>query len=142
MPTSVKIERVGDTPINWNTVAEGDDRITLHSLLTTSEVAYIGRFNSEVACVWGLIPPTLLSDTAHLWLFTTDVVKENQFLFVRHSQLVMDRLLNRYPNIIGTTDSENKSAIRWIRWLGGEYIDQYTSPQDRKFLTFVIRKKT
>ena len=80
-----------------------------------------GLVDGKVACVWGLIPPTILSNTAYLWLLTTDIVAEHRFLFVRHSQRYIEEALKTYPTIIGDVVGHNTSARKWIQWLGGEF---------------------
>jgi hypothetical protein len=80
-----------------------------------------GLVDGKVACAWGLIPPTVLSNTAYLWLLTTDIIVEHKFLFIRHSQRYIEEALKRYPTIIGDVVGYNPSAKRWIRWLGGEF---------------------
>lgn len=83
-----------------------------------------GLLNGKVACAWGLIPPTLLSDTAYLWLLTTDIVVEHKFLFIRHSQRYIEEALKKYPTIIGDVIGDNRSAMRWLQWLGAEFAPQ------------------
>jgi|SRR5580693_785470 hypothetical protein len=80
-----------------------------------------GLVDGKIACVWGLIPPTVLSTTAYLWLLTTDIIAEHKFLFVRHSQRYIEEALKKYPTIIGEVIGHNPSASRWIHWLGGEF---------------------
>jgi hypothetical protein len=36
-----------------------------------SSDTWAGLVDEEVACVWGLIPPSILGDKAYLWLITT-----------------------------------------------------------------------
>lgn len=80
-----------------------------------------GLVDGKVACVWGLIPPTILSNTAYLWLLTTDIIAEHRFLFVRYSQRYIEEALKIYPTIIGDVVGHNTSAKKWIQWLGGEF---------------------
>jgi hypothetical protein len=80
-----------------------------------------GLVDGEVACAWGLIPPTILSNTAYLWLLTTDIIAEHKFLFIRYSQRYIEEALKTYPIIIGDVVGHNPSASRWIHWLGGEF---------------------
>ena len=105
------------------------------SLAITSKV-WIGLYDGEAACAWGLMPPTLLSDQAHLWLYTTDLIKDHEFLFVRYSQRVLEVILEEYPRIIGLTDPQMPGAMRWLRWLGASFGE----PQG-KYVPFTIRKK-
>lgn len=95
-----------------------------------------GLINGEVACVWGLIPPTLLSQAAWLWLFTTELVERHKFLFVRHSQRWMEETLERYPEIIGDCIAGNDRGRRWLEWLGAEFGATYMGRAP-----FVIRAK-
>ena len=80
-----------------------------------------GLVDGKVACAWGLIPPTVLSNTAYLWLLTTDIIAEHKFLFIRHSQRYIEEALKKYPTIIGDVIGHNPPARKWIQWLGGEF---------------------
>jgi hypothetical protein len=82
---------------------------------------WVGLIDDRLACIWGLIPPTLMSNQAYLWLYTTDVIKEHQFILVRHSQLVMEEILKEYPSVCGHAIIGNHKAIRWLKWLGAKF---------------------
>ena len=86
-----------------------------------SEERWIGAVDGKIACVWGLIPPTLLSDIAYLWLYNNELVTQHKFAFVRHSQIQMERMLKLYPNIIGDCVYNNTTARRWLEWLGAKF---------------------
>lgn len=89
-------------------------------MLRSVEVRY-GLVDGELACVWGLIPPTLLSSNAYLWLHTTELVEDHKFLFVRHSQRYVEEMLRHFPKIVGDCLIGNSSARRWLEWLGAEF---------------------
>lgn len=95
-----------------------------------------GLINGKFACVWGLIPPTLLSHASWLWLMTTPLVEEHKFLFVRHSQRWLEEALKRYPEIIGDCITGNDRGRRWLTWLGAEFGATYMGRAP-----FVIRAK-
>ena len=82
---------------------------------------WVGHIRGAPCFAYGLVPPTLLSDHAYLWLYSTDAVEEYKFLFVRHSQLVITELLKVYPVIYGVCDITQPKSIRWIKWLGGKF---------------------
>lgn len=100
---------------DWNAVR------TIQNWWVVSEKIWAGMVDGEIACLWGLAPPSFLADNAYLWLLTTDLVENHKFLFVRHSQRWMEQVRKTYPLITGHTEASNLSAIAWIRWLGGEY---------------------
>ena len=112
------------------------EKKTLDYCLTFAQHIWIGQLDHVLVCAWGLIPPTLLSTTAYLWLFTTEAVKEHQFLFIRQSQRAMEEMLKLYPCIVGHVSIDNPQAFRWIKWLGASFGE----PEGR-LVPFVIRKK-
>lgn len=101
----------------------------------SSEVRY-GIIDGYVACMWGLRPPTLISDNAYLWLLTTDIIAEHKFLFIRYSQLYIEEALRHYPTITGDVLCDNHPARRWLKWLGAVEL-----PPDGKRIPFVIKAK-
>lgn len=102
-----------------------------------SAECWSGYIAGKLVCCWGLIPPSLLSNQAYLWMHTTPAVRGNQFLFVRHSQRIMEVMLAQYPRIVGHCEVSAEDSIRWLRWLGATF-DEPTG----QHIPFVIRKKT
>lgn len=113
---------------------EGDyDWKMMNICLRSSENIYVGFVDGEMACVWGLIPPTILSCQAYLWLYTTDLVQDNQITFIRQSQIAVKKMLESYEMIVGHVG--NEKAKRWLKWLGAEFHE--ASGRE----VFCIRKK-
>lgn len=97
---------------------------------------WTGRVDDDLICVWGLIPPTLISRQAYLWMHTTSAVADHKFLLVRHSQRVIERMLTRYDTIVGHCRIGSRDSIRWMRWLGAVFEE----PQG-EFIPFRIEAK-
>jgi len=113
------------------------DRKTLHTCLRLSSFSWVGYVGEEIACVWGLVPPSLLSSQAYIWLYTTPVAEEHQFLLVRHSQIVIQTILNEhFPILTGHCLYGADRSIRWLRWLGATF-----GEPTGKGIPFMIRKK-
>lgn len=117
-----------------HTIQGADD--VMSSCYLFSEGAWVGQINGDLACAWGLIPPTILSDTAYIWLITTPLVEEHKFIFTRHSQLIVEQILQRYSTVCGECLRDDVGAIRWVKWLGGKF----EFPEGKK-VRFVIRKE-
>lgn len=98
---------------------------------------YVGMVDGLIVCVYGIVSPSLLSDRAYLWMLTTDEVDEHRFLFIRHSQRVVESVLEKYSYIIGDTSIGDKKSLRWLKWLGAEF----GFPQEGT-LPFTITRKT
>lgn len=98
----------------------GEDEVTaLNRCLRSTARLWLGFADDQFVCMWGLIPPTLLSQEAYLWLLSTEAVKEHEFIFVRNSQLAIEGMLKEFPIIVGHVAIGAKRSIRWIKWLGG-----------------------
>lgn len=119
-----------------DTELTGADAAIFDQCLHLSQPFWVGYLDDKIACVWGLIPPTVLSDQAYLWLYTTDLIKGHQFMFVRHSMLMMEEMLKHYEVIVGHVALGAASSQRWLAWLGAKF----SEAQGLK-LSFEIRKQ-
>jgi len=108
---------------------------TMDFCLLMSTTIWGGYIEDKLICIWGVIPPTLMSYQAYLWLYTTDHLKEHQFIFVRHSQLVIEQVLKEYPSIVGHVVIGADKSIRWLKWLGAKF----SEPQG-KLIPFRIKR--
>lgn len=115
-------------------VPHADDVLRVYIL--NSVEFWVGKIDGEIACVFGLIPPSLLADSAYLWLLTTDTVEANTFLFIRHSQRWIEDNLKRYKRIHGHVLCDNESGKRWLRFLGAKFYEPEGGRQ-----AFEIRNK-
>lgn len=108
----------------------------LDAMVFISHHVYSGYADGMLACAWGLVPPTFLSDRAYLWLWSSHLIEEYKFRFIRHSQRMMEKMLEEYPEIVGYCDKDNWRARKWLEWLGAEFSNREDGKMD-----FVIRKK-
>ena len=97
------------------------DQETMQRSMVNSAWVWVGYEGDTVLCVWGLIAPSLLSDRAYLWLYTTEQMHSHVFLFIRYSQRVVAEMLKEYPTIVGHARAGADKSIRWLRWLGAQF---------------------
>lgn len=112
----------------------GIEQDTMNRAVMNSHRVWIGEVDEKMVAFWGLIPPTLMSDTAYLWLYTTEHFHAHVFQFIRQSRLAVDEMLSHYPTIVGHGVVGNARSLRWLRWLGA----QFGEPQGH-FLPFTIK---
>lgn len=120
----VEIRRVSveeAAKLTKNMIHDDHDEKTMDFCLLMSTIMWAGFIRKELACIWGVIPPSLMSNQAYLWLNTTEVLKGHEFIFVRHSQRVFEELLEEYPSVVGHVIIGADKAYRWLRWLGAEF---------------------
>jgi hypothetical protein len=97
------------------------ERAATDFCINMATMIWAGFIDDKLACIWGVIPPTLMSSQAYLWLYTTDTIKEHQFVLVRHSQLVIQELLKEYSSLCGHALLGSEKSIRWLKWLGAKF---------------------
>lgn len=91
------------------------DQETMARSLGNSPDAWVGYHDDKVIGFVGVIPPTLLSDCAYLWLYTATGFSEHQFLCLRCSRRLVQDALARYPILVGHCTKQSK---RWLKHLG------------------------
>lgn len=119
MPAEIRHARKEDF---YGVTMNAKELQSCYAYLKASAFAWTGLINKEIACVWGLVPPTILSDSAYLWLLTTPVVDEHRFTFVRHSQMVIEGLFEQFPIITGHVLADHTRSKRWLKWLGVKFM--------------------
>ena len=85
-----------------------------------SRHCFVGRANGELAVLWGVLMPSLLTGIGVIWAVTTTVADEHPFVFARHSKLAVDEIKQHYTELKGLVDPRYKRSIRWLKWLGFE----------------------
>lgn len=112
------------------------DAEVLEFCQSMSIMTWTGYVGDVLICCWGLIPPSMLSRQAYLWMHSTPAVRDHAFCLVRHSQRVIEEMLKDYDKIVGHCREDAADSIRWLRWLGAEF-----SPAENGLRPFVIRRK-
>lgn len=107
----------------------------LEELMDKSFNIHIGFIKGKIACVWGLITPSLLAEQAYMWLHTTDVVQKHKITFIRGSRDIVKIALEDFTSIVGECVKGNDRAVPWLKWLGAEFGEPLS---DR--IPFVIRR--
>lgn len=115
-------------------VSEYDQR-NIDRCVRFAEELWVGEKDGKFICAWGLCPPTLMSNSAYLWLYTTEALRGNEFLFVRRSQIAVKDMLKLYPTITGYCQVGSEGSARWLRWLGASFFDPVGS-----YIPFVITR--
>jgi hypothetical protein len=100
-----------------------------------SMTTWVGYNDERLVCAWGIIPPSILSDEVYLWLHVTGAIRTSQFLFVRHSQMFIQKTLKEYKAIVGHVKADATGSKRWLKWLGAEFY-----PGKNGYLNFRIER--
>jgi hypothetical protein len=112
------------------------DRTIMSSAMQSSSRVWVGLDDDTVLACWGVQPPSLLSDRAYIWVWTSEHLQSHVFMFIRHSQRAIADMLLEYQTLYGVTVAGNDRAVRWLKWLGAEF-----GPEYHGVLPFEIRAK-
>lgn len=89
----------------------------LYVFLRYSTPLLAGYYNSSPACLAGLCPATLLSDTAYIWGWSTDIVEAHPIIYARWARRLVAKALTLYPYLVGHC---YRHKWKWLRSLGAE----------------------
>lgn len=98
-----------------------EDQDTLNKCINMTTTLWTGKVDDDVLCVFGVVPQTLSTNSAYLWLWTTDRIGDHEFIFVRRSQIVIEKLLENFDYLYGVCDIHADRSIRWLQWLGAVF---------------------
>jgi len=101
-------------------IAPAHEEILLRSTKNSTHL-WLGTHDETILCFFGLIPPTLLSDVAYLWLYCTPYMCGHTIPLIRHSRRAVRDWLNIYPHIVGHGHSDRPRSLAWLRLLGAEF---------------------
>ena len=83
-----------------------------------SHRVYTGLYDDEVACMFGVAAPSPFSEQGTPWLLSTEQLRTHWVTLARFSRPYADELLNMYPRLENHVFHDNRTAQRWLRWLG------------------------
>jgi hypothetical protein len=89
--------------------------------LTRSTAIWLGKADGVEACAIGVIPATIFSRKAYLWMISTKICEQHPLRFIRWSRKVIDEVLALYPDVIGLCSCNNLSGRQWLEWLGAKF---------------------
>lgn len=111
-----------------------NDQDTMVRSLKNSPDAWVAYHETDLVGFSGIIPPTLLSDTAYFWLYATALFAKHPIACTRVSRRLVQDALNCYPVLVGHCTARSS---RWLRWLGAELFP----PIDSGFIPFEIKAR-
>lgn len=100
-----------------------DLRWQVQSSLRMSRFAWAFEIDGNLACLAGVVAPSLLSTTGVPWMLGTTVLDKNVGTFIRNSKPYYAEVKAKYPYLVNFVDARNVKSVRWLKWLGFEVHD-------------------
>ena len=108
---------------------------------TNSVLCYTVERNESPIAMFGVVPESLLSDKAYLWLLGSPELKKVKKSFMKQSRYFVNLMLEHYPLLFNFVDIENWASIRWLTWLKCEWgIIKHYGVEQQSFQYFQFRR--
>jgi len=86
------------------------------SSLNASLKAWAGIVDGSPICMFGV--SEWPDGTGRPWMIATEELEPNQKIFLRKCRICVDAMQEGYGILHNFVSAENKTAIKWLRWLG------------------------
>lgn len=108
----------------------------------TSEIGKAAYLDGELLCCWGRFRQTILSSECNPWMVATPLVetKEAKRLFLKNSKEMTRDLVGDFSRSWNLVYEGNKLTIRWLKWVGFNFVGEPVMADGLKFLPFEFRK--
>ncbi len=83
-----------------------------------SVLSWTGCVDGEPACVFGVVPISMLCGIGSPWLLGTNLIPKNAGAFIRHSTPYIHGMLREFPHLFNFVDVRNRKAIAWLKRSG------------------------
>lgn len=90
----------------------------LRSGVACSTHCWTGTVDGEPACMFGVVPASMMSGIGVPWMLGTDLVEEHATAFLRRNKRYVKHMLTAYNHLVNYVDDRNVKAIAWLKWLG------------------------
>lgn len=104
--------------------------------LERSDFALTATVNDVPVCMLGVAPVSVIFGEGAPWLLSSNGALRAQKSLLKTCRPVVAEMLRRYPRLLNIVDSENAVSIRWLRWVGFEFLDQHFPIRGRTFRLF------
>lgn len=120
------------TGLGWQTALLNAVRCSTHT--------WVIIYDNRIEGVFGLgeYGPTV----GVPWLLATNRFASFSYRLARQSGEVVELMLGLYPTLTNRVYAKHRDAIRWLKWLGFKFKDEYVYLKDRDvpFIPFVLRR--
>lgn len=91
--------------------------------MSLSSTCLTGTYLGEPFAICGVCP--VIEGVGAIWLLGTDAVMNPKVSrqFLRFSKLYVDQFQHMYPLLFNYIDARNTVHIKWLKWLGFQFIN-------------------
>ena len=83
-----------------------------------SEICFTIECNEKPIGMFGIVPQTLLGNSAIIWLLASAELEKVQKVFLKRSRYFISQMTETYSLLENWVDVENIQSIKWLSWCG------------------------
>jgi hypothetical protein len=83
-----------------------------------SELALTVIHDGKIAAMFGIVPISLISNRAIIWLLSSEEVPKMGLTFAKYSRPFIKMFLNLYPVLENWVDARYTKALSWLKFCG------------------------
>lgn len=91
---------------------------SLQSGLRVSDFAVVVMINGDPVAIFGLSKCNPITGSGVPWLLSSESALEHKREFLIQSPKVIKQMLQICPYLFNFVHTDNRTSIRWLRWLG------------------------
>lgn len=101
------------------TASSGPDTLaTIRRSVDRSTMLAVATVDGDLACIFGLVPTSILTGTGAPWMLGTDVLDANSRSLMRMCRGYIGAMLAECPHLENAVDVRNERSVRWLKRLG------------------------
>jgi len=89
--------------------------------LAISKLCWTGLADDVPACMFGVAPASILSNTGLVWMIGTNLIDRHQMAFLRRNRNMVKIMSNSFDRLENYVAEYNTRAIAWLKWLGFQF---------------------
>lgn len=96
----------------------GQENRAVTTGLRNSVLSWTGLINGQVACIFGVVPLSMLAGQGGPWMLGTPLIDRHRRALIRHSRPYIARMQAVFPNLVNIVDARNVKSIAWLKRMG------------------------
>ncbi|GHV34460.1 hypothetical protein FACS1894187_05050 [Synergistales bacterium] len=87
--------------------------------IRNTKSGFAAFIDGELTAIFGVTKET--DESGNIWLLGTDEITKRPLRFYKESKSIFDVLSKGYDELYNYVGKKNKTALRWLEWLGFKF---------------------
>jgi hypothetical protein len=121
-----------------------DPHTALLRCLQSSKECWSGYTDNTIIGMFGVCNSPDDPTVGVPWMLASEGIYEYKRLFIKESKVWVKNLIKDYDALVNYVDARNHNAIRWLKWLGFDFVKLYDGlgTEGEGFWKFVMIKNS